>query len=193
MYVCKWERWEAGQIIDVRFVFWLIPLWTNFRLLLFTCWLILPLIFWPPSFSRTGYLLWKPKINLQTIVKSWGILQYFIAAGVVAGGMVPGCRKKCMKNSSLLPRSVLKRSLQNDILRWKKIPYKAILEPLLLWPRIFFHLRMSFCRLLLNTLLGSGLEFFMHFFLWAMPMSISQARAWDLLRVACSQIRCRPN
>ena len=35
--------------------------------------------------------------------------------------------------------------------------------------RKFFHLRMSFCRQLLSTLLGSGFEFFMHFFCIVVP------------------------
>ena len=96
---------------DVRFVFWLIPLWINFRSLLFTCWLILPLIFWPPSFSRTGNESQKNTCNLS--------LKFGVFCNTLAGGLVPHCRKKCMKNSNPLPRSVLNSCLQNDILRWK--------------------------------------------------------------------------
>ena len=123
MYVCKWERWEAGQIIDVRFVFWLIPLWTNFRLLLFTCWLILPLIFWPPSFSRTGN---ESQKTCDLSLKFGVFCNILLQRGWWWAGWYQVAEKNAWKIQAC-SQSVFKSSLQDDILRWKT-SLKAIFD-----------------------------------------------------------------
>ena len=140
---------------DVRFVFWLIPLWINFRSLLFTCWLILPLIFWPPSFSGTGNESQKNTCNIS--LKFGVFCNILMQRGWWRTGWYHIAEKNAWKIQARSQEACLK-------VLYKKHSYTKK-------------------NFLIKQTSSHGNWY------WY----CSQARAWDLLRVACSQIRCRPN
>ena len=113
---------------DVRFVFWLIPLWINFRSLLFTCWLILPLIFWPPSFSGTGNESQKNTCNIS--LKFGVFCNILLQRGWWRTGWYHIAEKNAWKNQARSQEACLKKPYKKHSYTKKKLPYKANLEPL---------------------------------------------------------------